>query len=288
LDPVLLPTLFDVLDIMVGRSSPTTLRDLNLYRPISPRRLSEIGRVLDAFGVAHRKGLALTPGARLPRFVECWEGADLGCLNGFFRLYEPYDRFVRLLRHERKIEIPARGDSEAKRRLGAQLKAKAALTFVAIDTFKWWGLGVGHLYISYLGDSNLYWGGNDPASDVFEESLIRLYSVIKPADGFVNVGFLADRVCRELNVSFIRFEKLLVALCREKPDKYVTSTSLAREPSSRCTVQTILPRSRAKQSSLQGTPGGAVVWTERRLVEDGVSVGGKSVKMVRIEQEDVK
>ncbi len=288
MDPVLLPTLFDVLDLLASRSSPITLDDLNVKRRVTKRRFAEIGRVLEGLRVAHRDGFSLVSDADLERFVECWEAADLDCINTVFRRYRPYDKFLRFLEAEKCIQVPPRKDIEARHKVGAELKAKAGLTFVAADTFKWWGMAVGYVYLSHIGDKNIYWGGEKPNLDPFEESLLRHYAQIRPLDGFANVGQLADRVCRELNIAFIRFGSLFVQLCLQRSDRYITATSLARLPTSKSPVQTILPRFQAKQVSDNLRPGKSVEWTDKRLMEDGVFVGGRSVKMVKIQSEVIK
>ena len=161
--------------------------------------------------------------------------------------------------------------------MGKRLREdKIGLTFVAIDTFKWWGMAVGQVYLSHIGDKNIYWGGEKPDIDTFEKSVRAHYRVIRPMDGFANVGRLADRVCRELKIPFILFEKLFIQLCRARGD-CMTSTSLFRTPSSKSPVQTLLSRSQAKQTN------GPVEWTSKRFMEDGVLVNGRSMKMVKFE-----
>jgi hypothetical protein len=288
LDPVLLPTLFNVLDLLASRSGPITLDDLNVKRRVTKRRFAEIGRVLEGLRVAHRDGFSLVPDADLERFVECWEAADLDCINTVFRRYWPYDKFLRFLEAEECIQVPPRRDTEARHKVGAELKAKAGLTFVAADTFKWWGMAVGYVYMSHIGDKNIYWGGEKPNLDAFEESLLRHYAQIRPLDGFANVGQLADRVCRDLNIAFIRFEALFARLCLQRRGRYITSTSLVRQPTSKSPVQTILPRSQARQIADSLRPGKPVEWTDKRLMENGVFVGRQSVKMVKIQSEVIK
>jgi hypothetical protein len=288
LDPVLLPTLFDVLDLLANRSDPVTLDDLNVKRQVTKRRFAEIGRVLEGLQVAHRDGFSLVPDADLARFVECWEVADLDCINAFFRRYRSYAKFLRFLEAERYIQMPSSKDTEARHKVGAELKDKVGLTFVAVDTFKWWGMAVGQVYLSHIGDGNIYWGGERPDLSTFEDSLLRYYVQIRPLDGFANIGQLADRVCRELNIAFIRFENLFAKLCLQRSGRYVTATSLARLPTSKSPVQTILPRSKAKQIADSLRPGKPIEWTDKRRMEDGVFIGGRSVKMVKIQSEVIK
>ena len=106
-------------------------------------------------------------------------------------------------------------------------------------------MAVGQVYLSHIGDRNIYWGSEKPNIDIFEKSVLFHYEKIRPLDGFANVGRLADRVCRELNIAFIRFEKLFVQLCLQRRG-YMTATSLARVPTSKSLVQTLLSRSQAK------------------------------------------
>lgn len=365
MDPVLLPTLFDVLDLLASRSGPITLDDLNVKRRVTKRRFAEIGRVLEGFRVAHRDGFSLVPDADLERFVECWEAADLDCINAVFRRYRPYDKFLRFLEREKCIYVPPKKGAKAEHTVGPELRRNAGLllfsikfglqsdldngnvsedlrrefkdngislsqtvevkkvrtkkrdskwlltdednnqryiirgekdklnicaelTFVAVDTFKWWGMAVGYVYLSHIGDKNIYWGAEKPNLDTFEKSLLRHYAQIRPLDGFANVGQLADRVCRELNIAFTRFGSLFVQLCLQRSDRYITATSLARLPTSKSSVQTVLPRSKARQIADSLRPGRPVEWTDKRLMEDGVFVGRRSVKMVKIQSEVIK
>ena len=278
MDPVLLPTLLDVLDLLETKSVPVTIDDLKVKKRVTKRRFAEIGRVLESFQVARRDGEAFVPCADLKTFMAYWEDVNLESINAFFRRYLPYDMFLRFLRTEKCICVPTKTDTEARRQMGEQLrKDKIGLTFVAIDTFKWWGMAVGQIYISHIGDGNIYWGGERPDIDTFEKSVHFHYREIRPMDGFANVGQLADRVCRELKISFIRFEELFMELCLNRHG-YMTSTSLARIPSSKSSVQTLLARSQAKRAKRTDGP---IEWTDKRFMEDGVLINGRSVKMVK-------
>ena len=277
MDPVLPPTLFDVLDLLATKSAPVTIGNLNIKQRVTKKRFAEIGRVLEGFRVAHRDGESFVPDADLNMFVEYWEDANLEGINAFFRRYLPYDTFLHFLKTEKCIYVPPRTDTDARRQMGKQLREnKIGLTFVAIDTFKWWGMAVGQVYLSHIGDRNIYWGGEKPDIDTFEKSVQSHYKEVRPLDGFANVGQLADRVCRELKIAFIRFEKLFVQLCLQRRG-YMTATSLARTPSSKSLVQTLLSRSRAKRT---GTP---IQWTNKRFMEDGIFINGQSVKMVKLQ-----
>jgi hypothetical protein len=365
LDPVLLPTLFDVLDLLANRSGLVTLDDLNVKRRMTKRRFAEIGRVLEGFQVAHRDDFSLVPDADLERFVECWEVADLDCINAFFRRYRPYDKFLRFLEKEKRIYVPPKKEAKTEHTVGPELRRNAGLllfstkfrfqndldnsniskdlrkefkdngislsqtvevrkirtkkrdskwlltdedndqryiireerdklnicaelTFVAVDTFKWWGMAVGYVYLSHIGDRNIYWGGERPDLGTFEDNLLRCYFQIRPLDGFANVGHIADRVCRELKIAFIRFENLFAQLCLRQSGKYITTTSLARLPTSKSPVQTVLPRSQARQIADSLRLGKPIEWTDKRFIENGVFVGGQSVKMVKIQSEVIK
>ena len=278
MDPVLPPMLFDILDLLATKSAPVTIGDLNIKQPVTKKRFAEIGRVLEGFRVAHRNGESLVPSVvDLKTFVAHWEAANLEGINTFFRRYSPYETFLRFLNTEKCIYVPPRTDTEARRQMGKQLREdKIGLTFVAIDTFKWWGMAVGQVYLSHIGNRNIYWGSEKPDIDIFEKSLLFHYENIRPLDGFANVGQLADRVCRELKIAFIRFETLFAQLCLQRRG-YMTATSLARVPTNKSLVQTLLPRSRAKRA---GPP---VQWTDKRFIEDGVFINGRSVKMVKFQ-----
>ena len=277
MDPILPPMLFNVLDLLATKSAPVMIGDLNIKQRMTKRRFAEIGRVLEGFRVAHRDGESLIPDADLKMFVAYWEGANLEGINAFFRRYSPYDTFLRFLKIEKCIHVPPRTDTNARHQMGKQLrKNKIGLTFVAIDTFKWWGMAVGQVYLSHIGNRDIYWGGEKPDIDIFEKSVQSHYKEVRPLDGFANVGQLADRVCRELKIAFIRFEKLFIQLCLQRRG-YITSTSLVRTPSNKSLVQTLLSRSQAKRT---GTP---IQWTNKRFMEDGVSINGRSVKMIKVQ-----
>ena len=288
MDPILPPTLFDILDLLASRSSPITLDALNKRRRVTKKRFAEIGRVLEAFGVAYREQESLLPAVDLKSFIACWEAADLNGVNDFFQRYQPYKTFLSFLRTKEYIYVPPKNDIEARRRFSIQLKKnKIGLNIVAIDTFKWWGLAVGQIYyILSTGGQNIYWAGEKPDLNTFEESLFRCYVQIRPLDGFTNVGKLADKVCRELHIVFIEFERLFIQLCQERHGPYRLSTSLIRPPTSESLVQTLLPRSVAKKLALQ--QGGEPEWTDKRLMEDGIIIGGRSVKMIKIQMEEIK
>ena len=288
MDPILPPTLFNILDLLASKSGPVMLDTLNRERRVTKKRFAEIGRVLEAFRVAYREQESLLPDADLKAFIACWETADLNGVNDFFQRYQPYKTFLSFLRTEEYIYVPPKNDIEARCRLSVQLKKnKIGLNVVAIDTFKWWGLVVGQVYYALnAGGQDIYWAGEKPDLDTFEESLFRCYAKIRPLDGFANIGKLADRVCRELHIVFIEFERLLIQLCRKGYSRYRLSTSLVRPSASKSLVQTLLPRSAAKQLALYH--GGDPKWTDKRLMEDGITIGRRSVKMIKIQTEEIK
>ena len=277
MDPVLLPRLFDVLDQLAEKSTPVTREKLNIKKPLTKKRFTRIGRVLESFQVARIDGESLVPDVDLDTLVAYWEDANLEEINNFFRRYQSYETFLDFLKIKESIYIPPCTAPEERQQMGMQLRRDdTGLTFVAIDTFKWWGLAVGQVYLSHIGDRKIYWGAEKPSLDIFQKSVHSHYKEIKPLDGFANIGRLADLVCRELKISFIRFEKLFIQLCLQRCG-YMTSTSLVRTPSSKSPVQTLLSRSEAKRNGKQNG------WTKKHFMEDGILINGQSVKMVKFQ-----
>ena len=276
MDPVLLPRLFDMLDQLAEKSAPVTRESLGIKKPLTKKRFIRIGRVLESFQVARIDGESLVPDVDLDTLVTYWEDANLAGINTIFCRYSDYKIFLDYLKTKESIYVPPCTDPEKRQQMGRQLRREnTGLTFVAIDTFKWWGLVVGQVYLSHIGDRKIYWGAEKPSLDTFEKSVHSHYKEIQPLDGFANIGRLADLVCRDLKISFIRFEELFTQLCLQRRG-YMTSTSLARPPSSKSSVQTLLPRSHAKRNEKQNG------WIKKRFMEDGISINGRSVKMVKI------
>ena len=277
MDPVLLPRLFDVLDQLAEKSAPVTRKNLNIKKPLTKKRFTRIGRVLENLQVARIDGELLVPGVDLDTLVAYWENANLEGINTIFRRYTHYETFLHYLKTKESIYVPPCTAPEERKQMGRQLRREnTGLTFVAIDTFKWWGLVVGQVYLSHIGDRRIYWGAEKPSLDIFEKSVHSHYKEIQPLDGFANIGRLADLVCRDLKISFIRFEELFIQLCLQRRG-YMTSTSLARSPSSKSPVQTLLPRSYAKRDGKQNG------WIKKRFMEDGILINGQSVKMVKVQ-----
>ncbi len=276
MDPVLLPRLFDVLDQLAEKSAPVSRKSLSIKKPLTKKRFTRIGRVLESIQVARINGELLVPDVDLDTLVTYWEDANLEKINTFFCRYESYKTFLDFLKVKESIYIPPCKAPEERQHMGRELRRdNTGLTFVAIDTFKWWGLAVGQVYLSHIGDRKIYWGAEKPSLDIFEKSVRSHYKEIQPLDGFANIGRLADLVCRELKISFIRFEELFIQLCLQRRG-YMTSTSLARTPSSKSPVQTLLPRSQAKRTGTQNK------WVKKRFMEDGILINGRSVKMVKL------
>ena len=277
MDPVLLPRLLDVLDQLAEKSAPVPRKSLSIRKPLTKKRFTRIGRVLESLQVARIDGELLVPDTDLDTLVAYWEDANLEGINTIFRRYTHYEIFLDYLRTKESIYVPPCTVPEERQQMGRQLrKENTGLTFVAIDTFKWWGLVVGQLYLSHIGDRKIYWGAEKPSLDIFEKSVHAHYKEIQPLDGFANIGRLADLVCRDLKISFIRFEELFIQLCLQRRG-YMTSTSLARPPSSKSPVQTLLPRSHAKRNQKQNG------WIKKRFMEDGILINGRSVKMIKLE-----
>ena len=275
MDPVLLPRLFDVIDLLAEKSAPVSRETLSIKKPLTVKHFSGIGRVLKSFQVARQDGESLVPDVDLDTLVAYWEDANLEKINTFFLRYQSYKIFWQFLKAKESIYVPPCTSPEERKQMGRQLRRDdTGLTFVAIDTFKWWGLAVGQVYLSHIGDRKLYWGAEKPNLDIFEKSVHSHYKEIQPLDGFANIGQLADLVCRELKISFIRFEKLFKQLCLQRRG-YMTSTSLVRTPSSKSSVQTLLSRSQAKLNGIQNG------WIKKRFMEDGILINGRSVKMVK-------
>ena len=275
MDPVLLPRLFDVLDQLAEKSAPVTIKNLSIKKPLTKKRFTRIGRVLESLQVARIKGESLVPDVDLDTLVAYWEDANLEEISTFFRRYQPYEIFLNFLKEKESIYVPPCTAPEERQQMGMQLRREdTGLTFVAIDTFKWWGLVVGQVYLSHIGDRKIYWGAEKPSLDIFEKSIHSHYKEVQPLDGFANIGRLADLVCRELKISFIRFEELFIQLCLQRRG-YMTSTSLVRTPTSKSSVQILLSRSQAKRNGKQNG------WIKKRFMEDGILINGRSVKMVK-------
>ena len=277
MDPVLLPRLFDVLDQLVEKPAPVSRESMSIKKPLTKKRFTRIGRVLESLQVARINGESLIPEVDLDTLVAYWEAANLEEINTFLRRYRPYETFLHFLKAKESIYLPPCTAPEERQQMGRQLRRdNTRLTFVAIDTFKWWGLAVGQVYLSHIGDRKTYWGAEKPSLDIFEKSIHTHYRKIRPPDGFANVGQLADFVCRELKISFIRFEELFIQLCLQRRG-YMTSTSLLRPPTTKSSVQTLLSRSQAKRTKPP------IEWIKKRFMEDGVLINGRSVKMVKLE-----
>lgn len=277
MDPVLLPRLLDILDQLAEKSAPVTRESLSVKKPLTKKRFTRIGRVLESLQVARIDDESLVPDVDLDTLVAYWEDANLEKINTFFRRYQSYETFLDFLKIKESIYIPPCTASEERQQMGMQLRRdNTGLTFVAIDTFKWWGLAVGQVYLSHIGNRKIYWGAEKPSLDIFEKSVHSHYKEIQPLDGFANIGRLADLVCRELKISFIRFEKLFIQLCLQRRG-YMTSTSLVRTPSSKSPVQTLLSRSEAKRNGKQNG------WIKKHFMEDGILINGQSVKMVKFQ-----
>lgn len=288
MDPVLLPPLLDTIDLLGTKLRPLSIKDLGVKRKITQKRFGEIGRVLESFGIASRHSFELVPETNLEEFIEVWEKADLRALNQIFCRYEPYQDFMTLLSSEHFLSLPPSSDKLSRQNALEELRIKKIqLTFVALDTFKWWGLGTAYVYVSHIGDRKIYWGGQGVQLSGFESNLIQHYERMKPKDGYVNVGQLADQVCRDLLISFVTFEKMFAELCLQFPEKYLTSTSLTRLPTTKSPVQTILPRHYAKELAKNRDREGNIEWTEKRHMEDGVFIGTRkrNVKLVSIRKE---
>ena len=127
MDSILPPTLFDVLDLLASKSGPVPLGDLNVKRRVTKKRFAEIGRVLEGFRIVHRDGDSLVPDADLKEFVECWEDANLDCINAFFRRYLPYDKFLRFLEREKSICVLSKKGVRDEPKVGPQLKRDVGL-----------------------------------------------------------------------------------------------------------------------------------------------------------------
>ena len=106
MDPILPPTLFEILDLLASGPGPVTLDTLNKKRQVTKRRFAEIGRVLEAFRVAYREQESLLPAADLKTFIAHWEVADLNGVNDFFQHYQPYKVFLNFLKTEEYIYVP--------------------------------------------------------------------------------------------------------------------------------------------------------------------------------------
>ena len=85
MDPVLLPRLFDVLDQLAEKSAPVPRKSLSIKKPLTKKRFTRIGRVLESFRVARIDGEFLVPDVDLDTLVMYWEDANLEEINTFFR-----------------------------------------------------------------------------------------------------------------------------------------------------------------------------------------------------------
>ncbi len=222
-------------------------------------------------------------------FMRAWNTADFLALNACLSNYPPYQRFLRCLRNETALEIPAGDNKIAKQRLNQWLQENYQLTYVAFHTFRPWATALGVAYKSPF-DNLLRWGGDwsvtAPLEEVFRQTLLDCYAETEQSSGYVNIGRLADKVCLRLRISFQAFEIKLNELTVNYPREFVFANATRRRfpaaysalPTVRARLEIVEARTRAAMLDQNKQKIG---WLENRFLEDGVRLNGQLVRLLR-------
>ncbi len=233
-------------------------------------------------------------------FISGWNSGDhLLPMNQGLRNYPPYARFLKCLKHEKKIKIPQRKDKESRRDLGLYLKDKYNITYVAFDTFQTWAVSVGHAYRSPY-EEIIYWGGewdeNKPSLECLKKNCWESYNLTDKTSGYANLGRLAHLVCQKLCISFQTFEMKMNQFVETFPGEITLApASIRSDISGNYQIISIRPRKEilSERLSTKLLPRSnkqyrynkqqESEWLEYRYLEDGMRVKGKLVKLIRWE-----
>ena len=286
----------DMGEIPVSRFNAIVAKQGGTKHPA--RRARDVLRVLEAsrwvtWGVGDPSRLSVTE--EFLELVGVWnEGEFLIPMNQGLARYPPYAQFLHCLYMEKGIGIPERRNREGRRRLGQELREKYGLTFVAFDTFRTWAQAVGHAYRSPT-DATLYWGGewgvDKPSAGTFEAACRQAYAEAEKSSGFANLGRLAHCVCMQMRISVQAFEMKMKELVRTGRGQIrLAPATLRRERAADCVIVTVRPRQEILKerlvARLQGAERPRTQWLEYRYLDDGMRIGGRVAKLIRLEEEE--
>ena len=317
MDPITVNKLLSVADAIETHRETEIDRDKNqlsldaFYKVVESqgqvkrlnRRVQDILRIFEssqwiARPDQDRNMLCLTE--KYDNFIHAWNSGDyLLPMNEGLTNYPPYALFLKCLKQEQEIKIPARQDTKSRTDLGRELKDKYGITFVAFDTFRTWAVSVGHAYRSPF-EAILYWGGEwdieHPSLESFKAACWESYNCEDKTSGYANLGRLAHRVCQQLRISFQAFEMKMNEFVKTFPGEIrLAPATIRREVSGHFRIVSIRPRKEVLRKRLSvrllGEHGQKrargrkqeLEWIESRYLEDGMRINGKLVKLVRWE-----
>jgi hypothetical protein len=245
------------------------------------KRLSEILRVLRGAELVELKDEEIIKTSDCDIFVKFWDDGNINGMNEILSRYKPYELFLKFVMNERRIEIPVRNLDEERGKLTARLSETAGfkLTYVAFQTFRYWAMILGQVYISCFEKPAVYWGGEKTSFNDFKMAVKNAWEQAQGVDGYSHLAIVAEKTCTTLNISFTRFEQLFFEMLKNCLDEVYVSGSALRPIKRR--GQVLMLRPRREVIILSPTVYGDKPWITKRYVEDGVLVEGRYMRFIR-------
>jgi len=271
MDPVTISRLLDSIEAFVYKNQMSKLEFQHHLR-LTPRRCGELLRTLSEMQLVALEDEMAKATKNFTLLVECWERADLSCINTIFKEYSPYARFLKYLEEVQVIKLP-HGDSieevkANKTELSKQLKKNVGLNFVAFDNLQSWAIALG---VAHRSENSIVWGGNQSSRIRFREALLEKYEELRGATGYAQVGLLADEICVKLRMSIPTFREYFRRFYEDNWQSILTSGAVEWAPSRRYVLRFL---------SKLGSPLRFWTWS----VEDGFDVRKDNVKLIKVVQ----
>jgi hypothetical protein len=297
MDPITLEPLFSICDrIEIDRVGNNISKE-SIARIVSSfssarnidRRVRDISRVLLSANLLENNNSSFSIPPNFHEFIKAWNSADIAAMNNCLKNYLPYERFLNFVRSEKVVNVPAPSDKKAKMDLGNRLKEFYQITFVAFDTFRFWAAALGQTYKSPF-DNLLFWGGEwnteTPSLEIFHKTLIENYETSEQSSGYVNIGRLADKVCRELQISFQAFEIKLNETLNKYPMEFTFAMVTRRQLHYDTAIPIIHPRldvisNRIRDEMSQRRIKRKIRWISNWYLEDGLRIEDKVMRLIR-------
>lgn len=261
--PVSRDRLLDAVEVLANRGE-ATLDRLGAYLNTSQRRAREIASLLEGLGLVERVDHGLQPTRAMQRFAESWERGNLRALNAVLRQSSPaYDAFLQVVEECGPLRGAAGLSPEQQE---YEVISSRGFSLTAYDTLSRLAVGLGAVHRS---GGKLYYALNDPTWQEFDEAVLRGYEASRVADGYADMGEIADSVCRTLGMSLVEFETRFAGFWSRHSDSLYSSSSA-------------LQTARGDQIVTLGKRGDSPRF-DRRYLSDGVNVKGSNIKALRVE-----
>lgn len=197
-------------------------------------------------------------------FIKEWDSGNISNLAVIFRNYEPYDKFLNMMKDIKYISKYKTNIEETKKILDKH----GIGDYKAMRVFP--NLGI-YLGVLYPFQDRIYWANELPNDEMFEKAFLSAYDKHKISEGFASMVDIINEVCISINISIRIFIQLFNYYYQKNKIFLRTGGSVMTD--SKNIIELLESKSFKQRYS-------------KYVLEDGLMISGNVIKSIRLGKEN--